>query len=338
MSRRIATLLVACTAVTVCCAQVPTPDDPFSLPPGTKVTLEFIDSIINGMKSTIWSVRGAAGHSPPDHRGRTIEQDVDQYLQTDAYLADLAKVREALPAAIPQGSIEVPAPAAEPILRMLLSEGCRIMTTTNYWGMRNIGEYHAALIQPLLEDLPTTEQPAARIRMDSLQTRLNRFGDRLPGEIAGCAQPVARNEDLENALYDDYNSLRSELANRLYELEINLPDPDEWVERSDPCPPPATTTTGQARVKVAERGEALQHYDEESRQYQVTGRVQIRLEVSPTGCVTRASVTRTSGAPLLDQAALATGFGYRFIPGVKDGKPVGQALLLPVSFSLIPEP
>lgn len=338
MSRRLIALLVACTAGAATSAQVPTPDNPFGLPPGTKITLEFFDSIIAGMKSAVWTAAGAAGNPPPDHRGRTIQQDMDEYLQTDGYLAELAKVRDALPAAIPPGAADIPPAAAEPMFMVITSEGCRFITTLSYWELRGVDQYHARLIRSLQQDLPAAERQAIDARLGSFHGRVDGFGDRLASDVAGCGQRVARDPVPLFALLNDYNSLRAELVERLYELKINLPDPDKWVERADPCPPPATTTTGQPGVKVAGTGNAFQYYDDESKKHAVAGRAQIRLEISPTGCVTRASVARTSGAPLLDQGALQAAFSYWFIPGEKDGKPIGQSVVLPVSFSLPPPP
>lgn len=67
----------------------------------------------------------------------------------------------------------------------------------------------------------------------------------------------------------------------------------------------------------------------------VGGEVTLRLYVDSTGAVVpdSTSVERSSGEPQLDSAALRGVPEMRFSPAMRNGRPVGATLLVPVVFS-----
>ena len=64
------------------------------------------------------------------------------------------------------------------------------------------------------------------------------------------------------------------------------------------------------------------------------GRVVIRIQVLSSGAVAAASVERSSGYAVLDEAALATIKRWRFRPAQRGGKPVDATLNVPITFKL----
>jgi protein TonB len=64
------------------------------------------------------------------------------------------------------------------------------------------------------------------------------------------------------------------------------------------------------------------------------GRVVIRIQVLPSGAVAAASVERSSGYAVLDEAALATIKRWRFRPAQRGGQPVDATLNVPITFKL----
>ncbi len=64
------------------------------------------------------------------------------------------------------------------------------------------------------------------------------------------------------------------------------------------------------------------------------GTALVLVVVRADGTVASASLARTSGHPLLDEAALAAVRGWRYAPAVRDGAPVGDRVLQPVEFRL----
>lgn len=64
------------------------------------------------------------------------------------------------------------------------------------------------------------------------------------------------------------------------------------------------------------------------------GRVVLNVEVLATGYCGDASVFRSSGHEVLDNAALRTVKGWRFVPASRAGHPVTQWFKVPIQFSL----
>jgi protein TonB len=64
------------------------------------------------------------------------------------------------------------------------------------------------------------------------------------------------------------------------------------------------------------------------------GRVVIRVQVLSSGAVATASIERSSGYAVLDEAALATIKRWRFRPAHRAGQPVDATLNVPITFKL----
>lgn len=64
------------------------------------------------------------------------------------------------------------------------------------------------------------------------------------------------------------------------------------------------------------------------------GRVVIRIQVLSSGVVAAASIERSSGYAVLDEAALATIKRWRFRPAQRAGQPVDATLNVPITFKL----
>ena len=64
------------------------------------------------------------------------------------------------------------------------------------------------------------------------------------------------------------------------------------------------------------------------------GKVKLKVLISEEGRVTGVSLFRSSGSPLLDQAALETLEKWRFSPAMENGRRVAAWVVVPVVFSL----
>jgi|SRR5690348_6727001 len=65
------------------------------------------------------------------------------------------------------------------------------------------------------------------------------------------------------------------------------------------------------------------------------GTVQVAAEVDINGRAVGAKISRSSGYPDLDAAALRSIAGWSFSPAKKDGKPVAQQVVVPIHFELL---
>ena len=97
---------------------------------------------------------------------------------------------------------------------------------------------------------------------------------------------------------------------------------------------PCAAAGSGANTKLRTRYNPRPEYPAEARRQKQTGVVSISAEVSAQGVPTSVSVARSSGFPLLDQAALAAVRRWRFEPGRVAGVAVPGRAELPVRFNL----
>lgn len=64
------------------------------------------------------------------------------------------------------------------------------------------------------------------------------------------------------------------------------------------------------------------------------GEVVLDVTINAQGAVVDVKVERSSGFRLLDRAAVEAAQKWRFNPGLKNGKPVGGVVRIPVNFTL----
>lgn len=75
-------------------------------------------------------------------------------------------------------------------------------------------------------------------------------------------------------------------------------------------------------------------YPEEARKEGLQGTVRVKVVVGVDGLVESAEVLESSGAAILDEAALESAKNYRFNPATREGAPVRCAVVLPVHYRL----
>lgn len=71
-----------------------------------------------------------------------------------------------------------------------------------------------------------------------------------------------------------------------------------------------------------------------SRRYGEQGTVLLRVQVKADGNAGAVEIRTSSGFPMLDEAARDAVKEWRFIPATRDGKPVTEWYLVPVTFTL----
>ncbi len=111
---------------------------------------------------------------------------------------------------------------------------------------------------------------------------------------------------------------------------------------SAPEPPPAAPDEANATLRAPSAGDAPAAYlsgtppvyPEQARRRGWEGTVLLRVQLDADGRVQAVTVLRSSGYPVLDQAAVSQIANWRFKPSLHDGKPQPSALRVPVKFRL----
>lgn len=65
----------------------------------------------------------------------------------------------------------------------------------------------------------------------------------------------------------------------------------------------------------------------------IGGRVDLRITITPQGGVGTVALQRSSGQPLLDEAAIAAVRTWEFTPATRGGRPVQSTIAVPMSFN-----
>ncbi len=77
-------------------------------------------------------------------------------------------------------------------------------------------------------------------------------------------------------------------------------------------------------------------YPEAARRLALSGTTSVRLTITPTGRVARAGVAKSSGYPILDDAAVACTRGWTFAPAHRAGQAVEATVVVPLEFEIQP--
>jgi protein TonB len=129
----------------------------------------------------------------------------------------------------------------------------------------------------------------------------------------------------------------TETARAVAPVEAVPTDEHIPVGRAEISALPETQAGGQevvvsARPRYAENPPPP--YPRAARQRGYEGRTVLRVEVLETGKVGGIEVANSSGFDLLDEASVRAVKDWHFVPGTKNGKRIGQWVVVPIRFSL----
>jgi TonB family protein len=282
---------------------------------------------------------------PPDAGGRTLEQDIAEHLQAPDNVKAIEEARRAVPPTTETGARASATPELAALRALVEAEMCRSYAIFTQWSERRSQRHHVQLIDALIARLPASERDQWDVRV-SVVAASEAFSQRALGDaVAACGTPASDREarlSQFQARFREFarpaNLLRGELATRIDELAgASSATEEAWVARSSPCPPASGETSGQERPSRVHAADLGEFYPPDERIHGVSGRVRVRIEIDATGCVARVSVVGSSGAPALDEASQKWAFQMQFLPGIKDGNPVGARFIQPITFSALQE-
>ncbi|HJP97018.1 MAG TPA: energy transducer TonB, partial [Rhodanobacteraceae bacterium] len=98
-----------------------------------------------------------------------------------------------------------------------------------------------------------------------------------------------------------------------------------------PPPPPADVAPS---VDISYKNRNPPKYPIQALRQGHQGEVLLAITINAAGAVVDVKVQKSSGYRELDRAAEEAARGWRFNPGIQNGKPSGGVVLVPVNFSL----
>lgn len=273
------------------------------------------------------------GAEVKDSRGRTILDDIEDYMLAQDVSKQLDNLREQARAHESDAeATERLVAQAQPLLESELS---KFAVISNYWMMHEAMVYHEQLLEPLLETATDADRETVRAHIrethEYMVTLLQEGIEESTDQAKGAT--VARILKAKMDALGFFNERRVALA--AHAGGANRA-PSRSRNRHVPCPPPATTTSGNKDPRIAPDNtppESL--YPDRAKRMGVEGPVVLRVRVSEAGCMESADVVGSAGDADLDESALAWAENASYLPAVKDGKAAAGSFLFKVKFEIV---
>lgn len=320
-----------CAAAPVLAASGEAPGNA-AYPSAEEATVRDVDGMLDSFKRSIWA---STRFTDRDATGRTLQDDVAEFVLTDDFLAEFAKLRARMVEV--HGEDGPLSPTLQQSFEELMErELCRSAAISSYWGAGQEAAIHEGMIRAMHERLESDLPLEAEFETLRARARISR--DTLMQRLAGCASdppgfvPAWAIQRLPTRA--DYDQIRARYAALIDAATAEGKLPVRRLEREAPCPAAVPPRQDDQKARVRSMPDVGRFYPPMDRALQIEGMVRVRVEWDGTGCVKRASVVGTSGWETLDNAALHVALEMAMDPMTIRGVPVSDSATLPVRFSL----
>jgi TonB family protein len=300
---------------------------------GRPTTLGAWDQSIAALHEHVWASYESTEALGRDLRGRTIRDDLDDWVTTPQALATLRAARAAAVERSRAGDARGAAAAldgADPVRRQW---AVGLDLVDHYWTVRFILDRHREIWESWARRAPDDARQASRARLQEVEE----------GLVVGLKPSISADE--LDARFERarrvYNGERERLAHVVGTGGGDglVPGPRVLQRRCPPAAPrPAPAGAGAPAASAlrlqAARPAPDEAYPWPARTYGMWGDVRLRLAVDTGGCVTRAELVSSSGSFALDSAAQDWAVSVAFVPAVAGGHPVASAAVVEVSYLL----
>lgn len=325
-------LAVLAWAVMAAHAQPPATSPGSSSGEGEKL-LEDFDHAERMLRESVWALYEGTAAMGADARGKTISDDLDAWVMTDGARAQLKSARIQAQRLLQAGD-EAGARAALRIGQADIEEQRRRVTLISVYRWRQLSlDRQRELWTRWLKDAPADVAASSRARIKTLESALS-----------SSYSPDITVSELQSeldGLNRAYNEERSRLAQVVSEQRVAAGQVLASRDRTLPCPaPPQGTqpTADTALPRPATDVAVDEYYPASDSHAGISGRVILRLTITPQGCMKHAEVHRSSGAPGLDDAAMDVAERMSFFPARKNGQPVEGSFLMAFTFEMQGQP
>lgn len=294
-------------------------------------TTALLDAKLNALRDTIWNFYAWSSATGRDDRGRTIADDLRQYVLTAATMANLHTLCGPTDA---QHVIDCDAAAPEQrsqAQQILSEEQERFDFIYDYWWRWWTVANHRRLWRRTLER-------AERARVNASKPRVEMIAQLEVLSHAFAVQMNPPNHDtkaLKNAfeaLIAEYNQDRVALAEAIGRAQAGRPLSGR--DRVRPCPAKVPGTSGKVTPKLIKSVSPAELYPMTERKSEIEGKVTVLLHVDEAGCMRRAEVQLGSGSDGLNEAALDGSELLEYLPAEKEGHAVASQVKLQWIFRL----
>jgi TonB family protein len=286
------------------------------------------------LRESVWRAYAPTAALDRDSRGRTMADDLNAWVMTKDVQDRLSNMREAAQQQLRAGDEQGARHTLE-TGRAVVQEQRRVLSVLNYyWGQRIALNRQRDMWLTWLTLSPDGVAAQSKQWIDPLEAALIR--NFLPTTTQ--AEMTKRVASLKRA----YDEERIKLAARVSDQRVAEGKPVATRERRTACPasPPqpighgrnGSKAAGNQPVTIAMDMSPGRFYPEAARRSGVSGSVDLRLTIGPTGCMERAEVLRSSGAEELDQAAMDLSEYVHYLPAKHGDQPIRATYMRSIAF------
>jgi TonB family protein len=285
------------------------------------------------IREMVWRTYAPTAVLDKDSRGRTVANDLNDWVMTKEVQDHLSSLRAAAERQLRAGDEQ----AARRTLdsgRAAVAEQRRVLLLVNYyWTQRFVLNRQRDLWLAWLKLSPVAVNAQSRHSIDPLEAALTRNLSPTTTQEALAKQV----ESLKRA----YNEERIKLAELFSDRRLAEGKVVAARERRMACAPSpqhidrrreGAVATGDQPVAIAMDMSPGRLYPEAARSNGISGSVDLRLTIGTTGCMERAEVLRSSGAEELDEAAIDLSEYVHYFPARRGGQPIRGAYTRTIAF------
>jgi len=292
------------------CAREPPPD------PVVAVAIAKFDARQQVIDRGIRELRAGKPENEPDFRGRTISQDLDQWVMTPKTRDEIQALRtRALKSIYPADAQRLLATAES----MLEEESGRAQAISKYWVDHLPAPFWRRHWESLFEanGLQADEPDGMLLDLESQMRKALDAGD------------FAAASELADELIAVLSESRNRATTRIIRARMSTL---RYQPRKTACPGGAPATGPNERARFV-RGDSIDgFYPALAIRRGEQGAVVMRARIDGSGCARSVAVVVRSGVPSLDDAALQWFETARFSPATSGGTPIDSELTWKVLF------
>jgi TonB family protein len=340
--------MLAATAHPACAAHLDWTQQQ-ALPPLT--TAQQLESRIETLRKGVWNLYQQDFTQEADVRGRTLKQDVDQWMMSPAVGARLDALHakaQAQQGAHQDAALKKTLDEANALVQQEMYRGDLI---NDYWFRQTRLSEQRNVNDGLEARLPA----AARVGEPAeVKAAYAEAGAQFSAALS-APNPTVDEQKINTdkvhaaitAIYAAYTDKRRTLGAAVGDAERANGVAPMTLTRSEPCPPPppgtpassqpapgnTAVTVKKARIAPNNHVDDL-FYPPQLRRLDLEGFVAVAATISWTGCATKAEVYSPSGADAFDQSALKWALQASYLPAENNGQPVESVLRMGVRFQM----
>jgi TonB family protein len=294
-----------------------------------------LDTVTLQLRQAVWNVRASSEGSLRAPDGSTLAQYIDRWMLPDAIDAELARSSQSAHEAHDRADAAAERASIEEARRILTLQVLRLGTIDGFWKVLARIQSQRSAIEPYVARAPDGERASIEARNATLLTPVQRRIDSLlasddPGQFDKVLGELFPEVD---RILGNYNEERLRLVRLLQDAEPPPVPRLHWTRDSD-CPASASGSSGSVDPTFDKASVFQPEYPTDARWAGFEATIVLAAEVSATGCLQSVAIAESSGAPVLDQAALDWAKQLRYLHGEKGGRPVAGSARFAVTFRL----